>query len=294
MAQALRQQAASSCSGVRSSVQRGLPLLAPRSAAWRLSKTTCAAIKGGAEDDLLMASGCPVPRDQQPIQELKQLQEMFLFDWATMPVPSFAGKLAAAWLGFFLLLGLPVSAVTFDLHKELLQCLTAASAGSSFIVTVLVWRLYLGWQHVGDRLISATVEYEETGWYDGQVWVKTPQVLMRDRLMSNYTVKPALARLKRTLLGLGGSLAAAMVLLATVPPPAVNSATYYAAYDGSSYSSSSSSSSSVAAAGQDSSSYDVSVSKYEPWALEDAAAAADADGDADAPRYDMRTHMMMQ
>jgi hypothetical protein len=26
-----------------------------------------------------------------------------------------------------------------------------------------------GWQHVGDRLISATVEYEETGWYDGQV-----------------------------------------------------------------------------------------------------------------------------
>lgn len=237
-----------------------------------------------------MASGCPVPRDQQPIQELKQLQEMFLFDWATMPVPSFAGKLAAAWLGFFLLLGLPVSAVTFDLHKELLQCLTAASAGSSFIVTVLVWRLYLGWQHVGDRLISATVEYEETGWYDGQVWVKTPQVLMRDRLMSNYTVKPALARLKRTLLGLGGSLAAAMVLLATVPPPAVNSATYYAAYDGSSYSSSSS----IAAAGQDSSSYDESVSKYEPWALEDAAAAADADGDADAPRYDMRTHMMMQ
>jgi hypothetical protein len=35
--------------------------------------------------------------------------------------------------------------------------------------------------------------------------VKTPQVLMRDRLMSNYTVKPALARLKRTLLGLGGA-----------------------------------------------------------------------------------------
>ncbi|WIA35366.1 hypothetical protein OEZ86_003817 [Tetradesmus obliquus] len=290
MAQALRQQAVCSCSGVRSSVQRGLPLLAPRSAAWRLLKTSCAAIKGGAEDDLLMASGCPVPRDQQPIQELKQLQEMFLFDWATMPVPSFAGKLAAAWLGFFLLLGLPVSAVTFDLHKELLQCITAASAGSSFIVTVLVWRLYLGWQHVGDRLISATVEYEETGWYDGQVWVKTPQVLMRDRLMSNYTVKPALARLKRTLLGLGGSLAAAMVLLATVPPPAVNSATYYAAYDGSSYSSSSS----IAATGQGSSSYDESVSKYEPWALEDAAAAADADGDADAPRYDMRTHMMMQ
>lgn len=121
-----------------------------------------------------------------------------------MPLPSFAGKLGVAWLGFFLTMGLPVSAFTFDIHREALQCIAAASAGSSFIVTVLVWRLYLGWQHVGDRLISATVEYEETGWYDGQVWVKTPQVLLRDRLMSNYTVKPALARLKRTLLGLGG------------------------------------------------------------------------------------------
>jgi hypothetical protein len=68
---------------------------------------------------------------------------MFLFDWATMPVTDFVPKLSAAWLGFFLLLGLPVSAVTFDVHKELAQCLAAASAGSSFIVTVLVWRLYL-------------------------------------------------------------------------------------------------------------------------------------------------------
>jgi hypothetical protein len=80
-----------------------------------------------------------------------------------------------------------------------------------------------------------------------------------------------------------------MVLLATVPPPAVNSATYYAAYDSSSYSSSVGS---VAAAGQDGS-YEQAVSKYEPWAAEeDAAADCVADAD-DASRFDMRTHMMM-
>lgn len=81
--------------------------------------------------------------------QLKQLQEMFLFDWATMPVQNFVPKLGAAWAGFFLLLGLPVSAFTFDVHKELVQCLAAASAGSSFVVTVLVWRLYL----VGRRVV---------------------------------------------------------------------------------------------------------------------------------------------
>lgn len=35
-----------------------------------------------------------------------------------------------------------------------------------------------GWQHVGDRLISATVEYEETGWYDGQVGMLDPVCLL--------------------------------------------------------------------------------------------------------------------
>ena len=34
-------------------------------------------------------------------------------------------------------------------------------------------RIYLGWSYVGDRLLSAAVEYEETGWYDGQV--RAPQ-----------------------------------------------------------------------------------------------------------------------
>jgi hypothetical protein len=68
---------------------------------------------------------------------------MFLFDWATMPAQDFGKKLAIVWLGFYCLLGLPVSAFTFDMHKELGQCLAAASAGSTFILTVLVWRLYL-------------------------------------------------------------------------------------------------------------------------------------------------------
>lgn len=29
---------------------------------------------------------------------------------------------------------------------------------------------------MGDRLLSAVVAYEESGWYDGQLWVKPPEV----------------------------------------------------------------------------------------------------------------------
>ncbi|KAG0486820.1 hypothetical protein HPP92_008915 [Vanilla planifolia] len=35
----------------------------------------------------------------------------------------------------------------------------------------------------GNRFLSATVEYEETGWYDGQ----TPEVLARDRLLGSFS-----------------------------------------------------------------------------------------------------------
>jgi hypothetical protein len=49
---------------------------------------------------------------------------------------------------------------------------------------------------VGDRLLTASLEYEETGWYDGQVFVKPPEVLTRDRLLGTYEVKPVLARLR--------------------------------------------------------------------------------------------------
>ena len=60
-------------------------------------------------------------------------------------------------------------------------------------------RLYLGWSYVIDRLFSATIFYEESGWYDGQVWVKTPEMLIKDRLIGTHCVLPILQRVKITL-----------------------------------------------------------------------------------------------
>lgn len=37
-------------------------------------------------------------------------------------------------------------------------------------------RVLQGWSYVGDRLLSAVIPYEESGWYDGQMWVKPPEV----------------------------------------------------------------------------------------------------------------------
>jgi hypothetical protein len=48
--------------------------------------------------------------------------------------------------------------------------------------------------------MEATVPYEESGWYDGQVWIKPPEILMQDRLVGTYEIYPGIIRLQITLL----------------------------------------------------------------------------------------------
>lgn len=45
-----------------------------------------------------------------------------------------------------------------------LEFLLSSGTGALAVVSVLVLRIYLGWSYVGNRLLSAAVDYEETGW----------------------------------------------------------------------------------------------------------------------------------
>nr|DAD31894.1 TPA_asm: hypothetical protein HUJ06_010745 [Nelumbo nucifera] len=47
--------------------------------------------------------------------------------------------------------------------------------------------MYHGYAYVGNCLLSATVKYEETGWYNGQIWIKTTEVFARDHLLGLAT-----------------------------------------------------------------------------------------------------------
>ncbi|XP_076929827.1 uncharacterized protein ycf36-like [Bidens hawaiensis] len=157
------------------------------------------------------SDSCPVPPEQQPINEYQSLSTSSSFSWASGDFVEYSSRLLLTGAGFALFVGLPVS--WYGSAWEPLQRLLGALCSGIFAVTVAVVRMYLGWAYVGNRLLSATVEYEETGWYDGQIWVKTAEVLARDRLLGSFTVKPVLNRLKNTLVGLAISLFMSIVLL---------------------------------------------------------------------------------
>ena len=67
---------------------------------------------------------------------------------------------------------------------------------SSLTIPLLISvRLYLGWNHVFKRLTSERIEYEESGWYDGQVWVKPVVLKEKESLIASIEVKPILTNI---------------------------------------------------------------------------------------------------
>lgn len=129
----------------------------------------------------------------------------------------YASRLLVTGLSFSMMVGLPVSWFgSIGSEPEPVNWVLGSASGGLFVVTLAVVRMYLGWAYVGNRLLSATVEYEETGWYDGQIWVKTAEVLARDRLLGSFQVKPVLGRLKNTLVGLAASLLVCVLTLVNI------------------------------------------------------------------------------
>lgn len=159
-----------------------------------------------------------VPSEQRPVNEYSSLKDGALSSWGELGQGPFILRLGGLWLVAFMVLGVPTAAASFDPSREPLRFVLAAGTGTLFLVSLIVLRIYLGWSYVGDRLLSAVIPYEESGWYDGQMWVKPPEVLARDRLLGAYKVKPVIKMLKQTLVGTGALLVTATLLFIFATP----------------------------------------------------------------------------
>lgn len=140
---------------------------------------------------------CPVPIEQQPINEYQELSESWFFRWANQPIVSYLKPILILWL-IGAVLALPVAAVSFPFAKYPLKLVISVAIGANVFPALALLRLWLGWIYVRDRLSQSQIFYEESGWYDGQTWEKPEEVLQRDRLIVTYQIQPLLKRLHRT------------------------------------------------------------------------------------------------
>jgi hypothetical protein len=147
-------------------------------------------------------ASCPVPDEQQPLKEYEQLKESWFFRWATLEKSPYWRKFAWVWLWGWIIVG-PIAATSFSPQKHPVLFALSGTLGACLLVALVLLRLYLGWYYIRDRLKSEKVFYEESGWYDGQIWQKPPEAIARDRLIVSYYIEPIMQRLQRTALILG-------------------------------------------------------------------------------------------
>ncbi|MDJ0509833.1 MAG: CGLD27 family protein [Crocosphaera sp.] len=140
---------------------------------------------------------CPVPIEQQPVNEYEALKESWFFSWGTLEKYLFLRKIAVVWsVGW--LISSPIAAASFSPSRSVLPFILFSNLGAGVILALVLLQLFFAWYYISDRLKKETIFYEESGWYDGQTWAKPPEMLTRDRLIVSYQINPILGRLTRT------------------------------------------------------------------------------------------------
>jgi len=138
-------------------------------------------------------SECPVPREQQPTNEFIELSKSIIFS-SSKTKKSLIFLLIKFWLIAFILF-LVISSGSVYFKTSIIKYILLSFFSSLSIPLLISIRLYLGWNHVFKRLTSERVEYEESGWYDGQVWMKPLSLKEKESLIASLEVKPILKNL---------------------------------------------------------------------------------------------------
>ena len=138
-------------------------------------------------------SKCPVPKEQQPTNEFLELSNSKFFALGKT-IKKFSMILISIWLvAFLLFLVISTGSTYFNIY--LLKYIFLSFFGSLSAPLLITIRLLLGWNHIYKRLTSSIIEYEESGWYDGQIWIKPIDLKEKENLIASIEVKPILKNL---------------------------------------------------------------------------------------------------
>ena len=140
---------------------------------------------------------CPVPKDQQPTNEFIELSKSKIFSLPKSK-KSFSLILIKSWVGTFIIF-LAISSGSVYFETSTLKYILLSLFSSLSFPFLFSLRLYLGWNHIFKRLTSEKIEYEESGWYDGQIWIKPLNLKEKESLIALLEVKPILKNLIQTI-----------------------------------------------------------------------------------------------
>jgi hypothetical protein len=157
---------------------------------------------------------CPVPRDQRPFYEYIKRKDSSILGWVGLNEFNYKLRFFITLGGIFTLI-LPFTSWFINLSYYPVQTLLVNLLISLTFQSLLYGYFFVTWVYAGKRLVAAKVWYEESGWYDGRVWIKPPSILRHERLLYHYQLLPLIKRLAKTLqfLVLAGVIVFSLIFL---------------------------------------------------------------------------------
>ena len=140
---------------------------------------------------------CPVPLQQRPLNEFNSIRNSWIISWPLHNKIIFYRNLLYSWI-IITPISFLISYGSSSLKDNIFD-LTLVSLTASLILPILLLiRQWLSWIYIYKRLNSEKIEYEESGWYDGQTWEKPIDWRAKDLLIAQHQVKPILNQIEIT------------------------------------------------------------------------------------------------
>ena len=138
---------------------------------------------------------CPVPLNQRPLNEFNSIRNSWIISWPFLERITFYRKLTFSWL-IITPVCLTISYGSDYLKNNLFELIFISLTASLVFPILLLTRQWLSWLYIYKRLNSENIEYEESGWHDGQTWEKPIDWRAKDLLIAQYQIKPVLNHLE--------------------------------------------------------------------------------------------------
>ena len=138
---------------------------------------------------------CPVPSNQRPLNEFNSIRDSWIISWPFLEKSVFYRKLIYSWL-LITPISLTISYGSDYLKNNIFELIFLSFTASIAFPLLILVRQWLSWIYIYKRLNSESIEYEESGWYDGQIWEKPIDWRSKELLIAQHQVKPILNHLE--------------------------------------------------------------------------------------------------
>ena len=139
---------------------------------------------------------CPVPNEQRPINEFNNISNSWITSWPLLEKGTFLKRLLCTWL-LILPIIFTISSGSIYLRNNIYILITISFTAALILPLLLLIRQWLSWKYIFRRLKSVHIEYEESGWYDGQIWQKPIEWRTKDLLIAQHEVQPIISDVEK-------------------------------------------------------------------------------------------------